>query len=83
MAFGDFGDLFWGPCGDYLAAPVAAFGADIDNVVGGFYHIEIVFDDDYRVPLVDQFMQDFEKLADIFEMQAGRGFIQDVKGSPC
>jgi len=38
-----------------------------------------VFDDDHRVALVDQFVQHFEELCDVVEMQAGGRLVEDVE----
>jgi len=43
-------DIFGGACGDDLAARVAALGAEVYDVVCGPYNVEVVLDDDYRVP---------------------------------
>ena len=39
-----------------------------------------MFDDDDRVALVDQTVQDLEQLADILEVQARGGLVKDVDG---
>jgi hypothetical protein len=46
-----------------VAAAVAAFGAEVDDPVGGLDDVEIVLDHHDRVALVDQFMQHFQQLA--------------------
>ncbi len=82
MAFRDLGDLFGGACRHHTAPAIAAFGPDVDDVVGGFHHVEVVFDHHDRIALIDQFMQHFQQLAHIFEMQAGGGFIQNIQRPP-
>ena len=52
-------------------------------MIGGFYDIEIMFDDNDRIALIDQFMQHFQKLLHIFEMQARGRFIQDIERAAC
>jgi hypothetical protein len=69
---GDRGD-------DDFAAAVAAFGTEIDDPVGGLDDFEIVLDHDHRVALVDQFVQHFEQLGDVVEMQAGGRLVEDVE----
>ena len=66
--------------GDDLAATVAAFGAEVDDPVGGFDDVEVVFDDDDGVALVAQAMQHGKELFDVFEVQAGGGFVENVEG---
>ena len=55
---------------------VPAFGTKIDNPVGGPDHVEIVFDDDNRMSLLDQIPQRPQQNLDVAEMQPGRRFIQ-------
>ena len=81
MAFRGSGDVFRGAGGDDAAAAVAAFGAQVDDVVGGFDDFEVMLDDDHRVAGIDQRVQDFEEFADVLEMQAGGGLVQDVDGA--
>ena len=64
-----------------LAPAIAALGADVDDMVGGFHHIEIMFDHDDGIALIDQFMQHFEQFAHIFEMQTRCRLIKNVKCS--
>ena len=42
-----------------------------------------MLDDDHGVTLVNQLLKDPEKDLDVFEMQAGRGFVQYVQGVSC
>ena len=46
--------LFGGAGGDELAAGVAAFGAEVDDVVGGLDYVEVMFDDEERAAGVDE-----------------------------
>ena len=54
MIFRKRGDFFRRAGGDDFAAALAAFGAEIDDPIGGFHHVEIVLDDDHRVAQIDQ-----------------------------
>lgn len=38
--------MFGRACGDYVSSSFASVGAEIDNVVGTFYYVEIMLDDD-------------------------------------
>ena len=58
---------------------MAAFGAEVDDVVRRFDHVQIVFDHDDRVPVVDQSVQALQQPVDVGEVQAGRGLIKDVE----
>src|SRR5882757_11467904 len=57
VAPGRLDDIFRRTPGDDFAAAVAAFGAEVDHPVGGFYDLEIVLDDDHGISLRHQFVQ--------------------------
>ena len=42
---GNLRDLFRGAGGDYFATLVATLGAEINDPVGGFYDVQVVFND--------------------------------------
>ena len=42
--------------------------------------VEVVFDDDDGVAVVGEAVQDLEEVADVGEVQAGGGFVEDVEG---
>ena len=67
--------------GDDQAAARAALGAHVDDPVGVLDDVEVVLDDDDRVALVDQALEDVEQLADVLEVQAGRRLVEDVDGA--
>ena len=50
-------------------------------MIGGFDDFQIVLDDDHRVPGVDQAVQNLQELADIVEMEARRGLVENVERS--
>ena len=62
-----------------FAAGVAAFGAKVDDVAGGFDHVHVMLDGEDRVSGVDQAMQAIEQALDIREMEAGGRLIEDVE----
>ena len=74
-------DLFGGAGGDDLAAAVAAFGAHVDDPVGGFDDVEIVLDDEEGTAAFDEFVEGGEELGDVVEVQAGGGLVEDVEGA--
>ena len=49
MGLGDFNQFLGGALGDDLTAAMAALGAQVDDVVGGFDDIHLVLDDDHGV----------------------------------
>ena len=54
---------------------------EIHYPVGGLDDVEVVLDDDDCVALVDQGLKDTEEFANVFEVQAGGGFIEYVDGA--
>ena len=53
MALGTGGDLFGSAFGNDLASLVAGVGAEIDDPIGGFNHVEIVLDDNDGMAGID------------------------------
>ena len=53
------------------------FGAEIDDPVGAFEHLEIVLDDDERIALIDEALQNGEEQADVLEMEARGRLVED------
>ena len=47
-------NIFWRALRHDLAAAVATLGTEIDDPIGHFYNIEVVFDDQYRVAVIHQ-----------------------------
>ena len=77
----DRGDLFGRAGGDNLAAVGASFGAEIDNPIGRFHHVQIVFDDDHRIAPVDELIQHQQQLSHVVEMQPGGRLIEQIERS--
>src|SRR3546814_481880 len=74
-------DLFRRPDGNDFAAARAAFRTDIDDPVGRLDDFQIVLDDDDGISLAHQFVEHFQKLGDIVEMQARRRLVEDIEGA--
>ena len=70
-------DVRRGAGADEPAARVAALGAEVDHPVGGADHVEVVLDDDDRVPLGDQAPERREQHGDVREVQAGRRLVEE------
>ena len=81
VAGGVGGDLFGGAGGDDLAAAAAAFGAHVDDPVGGLDDVEIVLDDEQGAAAVDELAEGGEELGDVVEVEAGGGLVEDVEGA--
>ena len=71
--------LFGRSSGYHLTPFVTPFRAEIDNPIGGFDYIQVVFYHDHGVAVISQAVQNREQLFDIMKMQAGGRFIQDVQ----
>jgi hypothetical protein len=77
MGSGIDGNLLRRALGDDLAAAVSALRAEVDDPVGGFDDIEIVFDDHHGIAVIAQLMQDSEQMVDVVEVQAGGRLVED------
>ena len=62
------------------AATRAAFGPHVDHPVRGLDDIQVMFDDDDGVALIDKCLEDLQQFTDIVKMEPRRGFIQDLDG---
>src|SRR5699024_1899642 len=71
---GHLGDLLGCALGDDLATAATAFGTEARDVVG-------VADDDDRVALVDEALEDHQQLRDVLEVQTRRRFVEHVDGA--
>jgi len=80
---GVLGDFLRRSLGNDLAAARAAFGAQVDNPVGGLDHVQIVFDDHDGVAMVPQPLQNVEQLLDVLEVQAGGWLVKNVECLAC
>ena len=74
------GDIFGRAGDDDLSAVLARLGADVDDPVGRFDHVQIMFDHDDGIAEIDQPIQHVEELGDIGKMQSGRRLIEEVEG---
>ena len=75
----DLRDLLRGPGRHHHPAAFPAFGAEVDDVVRGLDHVEIVLDDEQRVARLEQFPEGGEQLRDVVEMQAGGRLIENIE----
>ena len=70
----------WGAGGENLTALATAFGTDVDYPVGLTDYVEIVLDDNHRVATVNELLQHLHKYADILEVQASGGLVENIHG---
>ena len=80
VGFGDGDNVFGTAFGDDATATVAAFGAKIDDPVGGFDDVHVVFDQKDAAAVLDEALEAGEELADVVEVEARRGFVEDEEG---
>ena len=81
VAGGVEGDLLGGAGGDEAAAGGAAFGAEVEDPVGAEHDVEVVFDDDDGVAVVDEVVEDAHEDVDVGGVEAGGGFVEDEKAA--
>src|SRR6266404_5988571 len=75
------GNFFWRALSHDLAAGFASFRPEIDEPIGGFYHLEIVFDDQQRVARCAEFEEDLKQFGHVVKVQPGGRFIENVQRS--
>jgi len=71
--------LFGRALRDDAAAAFAAFRAEVDDPVGLLDDVEIVLDDQDGVAERDEALENIEEFADVVEVKAGGGLIENVK----
>ena len=72
------GDLFGSAGGYDLATAVAAFGAHVDDPVGGFDDVEVVLDDEEGAAALDELTESGEEFGYVVEVEASGGLVEDV-----
>ena len=72
-------DLLGRALRDDAAAAFAAFGAEVNDPVGLLDHVEVVLDDQDGVAEIDEAIQDVEQFLHVVEVQARRGFVENVE----
>ena len=66
--------------GDQSTAGGAAFGAQVDDIVGFLDDLHVVFDDHQGMALVHQALQHVDETLHVGRVQAGGGFVENVAG---
>ncbi len=65
--------------GRHYGSPVrTTSGAQINHPVGGLNHVQMMFDNNYRVPKVCQSIEDVQEFLHIIEMKTSRGLVENV-----
>src|SRR5690242_11729838 len=81
-------DLFRRAGANQLPARIAALGAEVDDPVARADDVEVVLDDDDRVPRAQQLPERAQQLRDVVEVQARGRLIEEEElllllGAPC
>jgi hypothetical protein len=66
------------PVGHDIAPAIAAFRADIDDVIRHFDDVEVVLDHDHGIAMIDQDCKDGDQAFDVIAMKTGRRLIEDI-----
>jgi len=61
-------NLFGRALADNLSSATSALGAQVDDPVGRLHDVEVVFDHEHGVALVDETVQDLQETLHVFEM---------------
>src|SRR5262245_17658377 len=82
VALGYVRYLLWSAFRHDSATAGPTLRSEIHHPVGCLDHVHVVLDDDDRVALVDEPAQDAEQLADVLEVETGRGLVEEVYRAP-
>lgn len=80
-SIGAASEVFGRSFGDDIAAVFTADGSHVDNPVGGFYHMEVMFDNNHGIPARDELVQDSEETFNVVSMETGRWLVEDVESA--
>ena len=75
-------NVLWGTFGNDHPATFTALGSEIDDPVGRFDDVEIVFDHQHRVAVIDETVQHFKQFADVGKVQARGWFVEQLDRLP-
>ena len=64
---------------DDAAAAFAAFGAEVNDPIGLFNDVEVMLDDEYGVAERNEALEDVEEFANVVEVEASGGLVENVK----
>ena len=83
VAFLGLGDFGGGATGEDFTASATTLRSHVNNPVCLTDDVEVVFDDDNGITSVDKAPEHLHEDADILEMEAGGGLVEDVDGLTC
>ena len=62
--------------GNKLPTLCSTFRTEVDYPIGGFDHVQVVFDHEQRMARIHEALENFQQYPNVFEMQAGRRLIK-------
>ena len=74
------GKLFWGAFEDDGSSVDSGLGSNLNDMIGVFDDVGLMFDDEEGVACVDESMEDDQKAFDVDEMESGGGFVENEEG---
>ena len=78
-----FCHLFGGALAENHSAAGAAFWSHVDDIVGHFYYVEVMFDDEDGVAFIYEFVEHVHKHFDILEVESGSRLVEYIEGVSC
>ena len=76
-------DFFRRAFGDDVSAFVATFGAEVDDPVGTFDDVHVMFDDHNGVACINEAVENVNEFFDVCEVEACGGFVKNVERFAC
>ena len=65
----------------HLSPGVAAFWAEVDDVVSLAYDLQVMLHNYHRIALIHERLQDLQEFLDVRQMEAGGRLVQEVEGA--
>ena len=75
--------ILWRSCHNHVATCLSTFRTEVDDVVGTFYYVHVLLDDDDGVSVCDECIESIEEFADVVEMQPCCRLVEDEHGGRC
>ncbi len=72
-------NLFWRSLRHYFTPLGAAFGAHIDDPIGAFDDVEVVFDNQHCVPRIHQSIEHFDERPYVVKVESCGWLVHDVE----
>ena len=70
-------DFFGCPGGDDLSAFLSSLRTDVDDVVRAFDHLNVVLDNNERMPRFNEALENADEARDVVEVQTGRRLVKE------